>query len=272
MSDVFGIISDSRSLGGLVEAQNNTILILDTGSVVLEINFKRHTIYPKQVVFLFSDEIVSFIEASDRLSIRYLTLPLEMIENAVYSISSPYFWHTLYDIPAFSPASEFMSFLNYWYNESCWLISNLSGEVGCRSVDNQMFNLLAALEKELINSDLSNRTQPLSSGWTHLFNFLRLVDKHCDTHHDVKFYAEKLNITTTYLNKVANKLWCVSPKEILNRQIMLRIKNMLLNSTMTVSEIAVIMCFEDSSYLARYFKKMSGLSPTEFRIKHTEDL
>lgn len=56
-----------------------------------------------------------------------------------------------------------------------------------------------------------------------------------------------------------------SPKEAIDRQVILEIKHLLKNSTLTAAQIALRLHFPDPSYLSRYFRKHTGTSITAYR-------
>ena len=79
------------------------------------------------------------------------------------------------------------------------------------------------------------------------------------------FYADKLCITTTYLYKICRKALNLSPKELIDRQTVSEIKTYLANTDLPVKSIAEELRFEDASYMCRYFRRLTGVSPLDYR-------
>ena len=50
-----------------------------------------------------------------------------------------------------------------------------------------------------------------------------------------------------------------------NERVVLETKRMLADKQLSINEIADALGFEDYSYFSRFFKKQTGMSPTEFR-------
>lgn len=98
-----------------------------------------------------------------------------------------------------------------------------------------------------------------------LRNFEMLVEEHFKTKKLPKDYAELLFITSNHLNAVCKKIKGFSAGEIIRNRIVLEIKRLLINSTLTIAEIAYELNFQDNSYFSRFFKKNTGLTPEEFR-------
>lgn len=99
-----------------------------------------------------------------------------------------------------------------------------------------------------------------------LFNgFCKLVTEHCYTQHEVKFYADRLCITPYYLSKITARIAEMRPKQLIDWQIVMEIKHLLTSTDLTIKEIADRFHFDSASYLGRYFRRHTGLTPTEFR-------
>ena len=95
-----------------------------------------------------------------------------------------------------------------------------------------------------------------------------MVVEHCYAHHDVKFYADVLCITPYYLSKITNKAVKISPKELIDRQIILEMKRLLINTDISVKELATRATrfhFDSVSYMARFFRRYTGATPMGFR-------
>ncbi len=95
--------------------------------------------------------------------------------------------------------------------------------------------------------------------------FIALVKAHCTHERSVSFYADKLYISTRYLAAIVRITTNESVKSIIDRAVILEIKNLLQSTDLSVQEIAYELHFPDQSYLGRYFKKHTGQSPSAFR-------
>jgi AraC-like DNA-binding protein len=103
--------------------------------------------------------------------------------------------------------------------------------------------------------------------------FMSLLSKHCHTQRDVRFYAEKLNITTRYLYAVTRESTSFkSPKALIDRYFILEIKILLQSSKLIISEIAYRLNFPNESYFCRYFKRHTGMSPKKYRSTKIDEL
>lgn len=85
--------------------------------------------------------------------------------------------------------------------------------------------------------------------------------------HAVSFYAEKLNITPNHLNKCVKLVLNKSASALLNEMIILEAKVLMNQNPINVGELAFALGFEDPSYFARFFKKHTDITPTEYYSK-----
>lgn len=52
---------------------------------------------------------------------------------------------------------------------------------------------------------------------------------------------------------------------MIDRQIIMEMKHILTTTDLSIKEIANQFHFETSSYMGRYFRRHTGMSPTEYR-------
>jgi AraC family transcriptional activator of pobA len=106
-----------------------------------------------------------------------------------------------------------------------------------------------------------------SYNMTLLRNFEKLIEKNYLNLRLPKQYAELLFITPNHLNALCNEALGKSAGDLIRNRIALEAKRMLINFSLTVTEIAYELNFEDNSYFCKFFKKQAGISPDGFR-KH----
>lgn len=125
-----------------------------------------------------------------------------------------------------------------------------------------IFILLSEIER-LIKTDSIQRTK--SSKYVILDNFKSLLNKKYKEVTSVNEFACLLNITPNYLNIVVKETTGLTANELMHKRIILEAKRLLINDHSDIVQIAFGLGFKDASYFARFFKRFTGLSPTEFR-------
>lgn len=124
-----------------------------------------------------------------------------------------------------------------------------------------------AKAQDFINVELT-RESNLQGRSSELYNqFISQVNNFCRTYSDVHFYADQLNVSSRYLAQVTRRISGKTPKAIIDEYIVKEIERDLSTTTHTVQEIANTFGFSSQAHLTKFFKKMRGLTPSEYRKK-----
>ncbi len=81
----------------------------------------------------------------------------------------------------------------------------------------------------------------------------------------VKYLADAVNLSPGYLGDLLKKETGLNAQEHIHHFIIEEAKNILLNSSQSISEIAFHLGFEYPQYFSRLFKQKTGKTPLEFR-------
>ena len=95
--------------------------------------------------------------------------------------------------------------------------------------------------------------------------FLDLAEKHYKTERQVKFYADKVNLTTKYLSQIVKTETGKSVNDWIDDYVILEAKALLKSSKLTIQQISDALNFTDQSVFGKYFKRNVGVSPKEYR-------
>jgi len=93
-----------------------------------------------------------------------------------------------------------------------------------------------------------------------------LVEKKCFRHKKVTFYAKEMGVTTKTLNNVTQSIIHQSAKSFINEIVIIQSKRLIINSPNSLTEIAYEVGFDEPTNFFKYFRKYTGLTPSEFRI------
>lgn len=96
-------------------------------------------------------------------------------------------------------------------------------------------------------------------------SFIALVEKNFRTERRVSWYAQQLNISPKYLSETVRQISRQTPSDWIDSYVMLELRVALKNSNLTIKEIAVQMHFPNQSFMGKFFKEHSGMSPKEYR-------
>ena len=123
----------------------------------------------------------------------------------------------------------------------------------------QRFYQRQFLTRQKLNTDFISRFEQLVTSY---FQSNQLKESGLPT---VDYFANKLNLSPSYLTDLLKKEIGKTTKEYLQIELMEKAKYRLLNSNDTVNEIAYSLGFEYPQYFNRLFKSKIGMTPMEFR-------
>ncbi|MDH6359228.1 helix-turn-helix domain-containing protein [Parabacteroides sp. PF5-9] len=240
------------------------IFLCFSGEAEISVNMKRSTIKKNMQVILLPNDLLMIIRKDDHFRILYLIFNDELFEEASFRMGSDYFGFLRDNFCALLPAEAIKNNCHTFY-----LMEDLykdqenrfRNKIAVNYIQNYLLNSYDKIfrfhtQKEIKESDRQNE----------LFKkFVTLVDSNCTKIREVTFYANELSISTRYLTTIVQKNAQLSAKAFIDNCVILEIKLSLHTSELTIQQIADRMGFPDQSYLGRYFKKQTGMSPKQYR-------
>ncbi|NOI66775.1 MULTISPECIES: 4-hydroxyphenylacetate catabolism regulatory protein HpaA [unclassified Vibrio] len=117
-------------------------------------------------------------------------------------------------------------------------------------------------------SEKTNRSVDI----TLFHNFNHLVETHYIEHWALGEYAEKIGISVSRLNDICRRVSGLSSKKIIIDRQMQEARRSLQFTSKSVSEIGYDLGFRDPAYFARFFRKYSDMTASEYRSKVTKNV
>lgn len=237
------------------------------GRAVIECNFIERPFRKGDIVIIFSDVLFAMKRTSPGFVTRCFELSASLTDESTFTSSGAFFdW--LDENPVFAIPGDKKADLKLWLSIGDWIETNTDGKYKNIMLRNHWHNFFLGLESAVKHRLNDSQTRTISSSRKIFDGFCRLLFENCPRHHDVRFYADRLCVTPYYLSRVTQRIYAASPKELIDRQIVMEIKSLLTSTEMTVKEIAAQYNFESSSYLGRYFRRHTGMTPSEYRNRH----
>lgn len=118
---------------------------------------------------------------------------------------------------------------------------------------------------DMLHQDKHNVTVNAKRSNEIFWHFKKLLLRHYREQHSIRFYANQLNISTTYLSRIIKQTTghtvCFHISELLYADA----RKLLECTCMNVQEIADTLGFSDQSVFGKFFRRKTGISPVRFR-------
>ena len=124
-----------------------------------------------------------------------------------------------------------------------------------------LLDLQNAQDKAMPTHNVPPRVEEIFIG------FLRLLPLHFAEHHDIAFYASKLNISTVYLSRVVRQVTGRTVIDYINQHLLMEASYLLQTTSLSITQIADQLHFADTPSFSKFSSRKKGISPKDFR-KH----
>ena len=95
--------------------------------------------------------------------------------------------------------------------------------------------------------------------------FLHHLYRNYRKERQIRFYADKLNVSPAYLSRLVKEISGSTINEHATSLVYKEICNLLTQTDMTMGEIADHLNFSDQSAMTNFFKQRSGMTPLAYR-------
>lgn len=242
------------------------IIICKKGCAIFSFNQKKQAVSAGCMLLVSPDLITTVIKTSNEFSTICIDISYEVAQEASLSIN-PDLFTALYYNPIIKPDKTEFEYLNQWVQHLKWSSENINENKTEQFVKNEIQSFLLILESTY-PFDKYTKVKGLTSKNKLYIDFCALICKMCHKEHGVQFYADQLCITPYYLSKITAMMAGISPKRMIDEQLIAETKHILLHTELTVNEIADKLSFNTTSHFCRFFRKYTDESPTDYRKVH----
>lgn len=253
-------------LGCPIEVEGCVVLMCTEGVALFSIDFHNYTFRRGDLLVVMYDRTVIPLKVSAGFRVEWVSLSLSVCNDTFYKISSVKFWDRFYFYPVCRLEPEHQRLVESWLLQVKWIARHTEDTYRTELLQSVFYQLMLSLCCEMERLSLaSGKSEKRSHAWVVANDFMVLVGRHYVKHRDVAYYATRLCVSPDYLNKLSLKYILMTPKEYINRQCIMAIKTYLSSTDLSVKNIANELNYEDASYLCRFFRRMTGMSPLEYR-------
>lgn len=97
--------------------------------------------------------------------------------------------------------------------------------------------------------------------------FILLVEQNFRNERRVGWYSQQMCISAKYLSETVKAVSKRTPNDWIDSYVVMELRMLLSNTSRSIKEIAHLLHFSNQSFLGKYFKEHTGMSPSEYRRK-----
>ncbi|MBF4518398.1 AraC family transcriptional regulator [Flavobacterium sp. ANB] len=241
---------------------SHSFFLLENGTVQLDIDFQKYIIKAPSIIYIHPDQVHRTI-ASENVIVSSWSISNE-------SINAEYLKLLLEITPAKPLGLTNEMFLMFSEAVSLFIkFSERKDDKLNHSILKESCNALVAL---VISQYLeqSKPTDKPSRFETITKAFRQLLESNYATIKRPAEYAQKLHLSTPYLNECIKNTTGFSVSYHIQQRVILEAKRLLYHSDKSVKEIASDLGYDDYPYFSRLFTKVTGMTALTFRSKNLD--
>lgn len=260
--------SSVSEMPGLAVPDSFSMLITTHGTVTVSYGRDRVVIAPRTVVRAVPENFITFEMPSIDFQAKLVSISKDML-NLTATGFSPNTYLYVRQNPIFTlTEDETEGILELFH-----LIKKKTESMRSATEEQVFHCLIMALYYELtgcINRQIEEKPQLVLSHKELLYKrFLTLLQENIRMEHSVTFYANQLCLTPQYISSVLKELSGMSTSKWIDGMLLAEAKTLLFSTENNIQQIANELNFPDQSSFGKFFKKMTGMSPANYKKQKT---
>lgn len=237
------------------------ILLITRGSARMTLNMIDHNITAGDLLYLGTNGIIQYRQASPDIQALGISMSDDLFQLAIGNSIPGAFDGHLRDFQLHLQPRE-ASF----YDNIHHMIHQHTGLPGHSSqVTLHLLSALLWFVNHLWQQHEQSSSLNLSREQRLFSHFVQLASRYAPEHHTIDFYARHLCLTPRYLSTIIRQVSGKTAKQWIDDALITRIKIELRHSSKPIATIADDMNFPNPSFFVKFFKRMTGITPSQFR-------
>lgn len=248
--------------------ENYTIIIVEKGTLNLNINYVPHIIPENSFVVLSVKHIIEINSFSDDYKGCILFIVSDFLKSILGMDKSP----IVKDINFFqmSPITclekkEFEIIQNN-KDRLLWNINRYEHAYYAKMVENELANLILEIWNfKRLMSGKDTEIRKTGNREIIVDKFLKLLIDHSRKEREVAFYADLLCVTPVYLSRSVKHVIGLPAIQVINDMVLTDARILLKQPDITIQQISEELNFSDQAAFSKFFKNHTGISPIYYR-------
>ena len=234
-----------------------TFILMDKGDSRAIVEGKEYHLQAPCLAVVMPNQTYCLIEASDDLEVRAII----MSNNFTLNLMSSNLNNMILENPVIDISSDIISF-NTYYNVLLHTVRSSFKSSHLESAKHLTMSMLYFYARKLEHLEKDKKKREI------------VFDRFCDDvrkfykiNRSIPFYSGRLAVSSKYLNDIVKEKTGITANEYIDRQTIIECKALLSSTDMSILKISLMMHFPSYSVFGKFFKRMTGMTPTEYREK-----
>jgi AraC-like DNA-binding protein len=263
-------INGGIDLNPPIRLHNYHLIMLTSGEITVDINFRAFRMKPQSSIHLSDGEIIRKLDTSKDVCGYHIVFSPEFQTEIRTTRKSPISIQLKKEFPYQEFSETEYGFLSATLRRLISYMSDPSHHYQDIVIKNTVHTLLL----DISDKRRKDHGYALDNATHHEVireRFKNLLEGHSDKQHNVSWYADALMISPDYLSKIIREYDGSSAKSWINASIVSKARFLMKQHNLSIKEISTRLNFLDQSSFGRFFKANTGQSPREYREKLTGD-
>jgi AraC-like DNA-binding protein len=236
------------------------------GYMKFNLGLKNMKMSKGQLHIILPDQIIQTTEVSPDFKAGFMVLKRNFFNSQNHFIETINLHNSLMEQPYFDLSEREMQEYIQLFNLVQEKMADMQHSYRMQIVQNyfqitfyNIYNLIVHRQ------NISQRITPNNNA-TIYERFMKMVEENYRKEHSVKFYADKICLTSKYLSSVIHEISGKHASDWIHEYIVLEAKALLKSTNMNIKNISDTLHFCTPSHFGRFFKRYTNYTPNEYKI------
>ena len=245
-----------------VKFSASTWIFVKKGQCQADISLINYDIKGPSLVIVENSQILAPNYISSDFEASIIVLSKNLRDNLFLLINQTPLYTIMSRHPVVSIPNEIMEQLDLFFSSMRDIVANPENTYTPQAL---IFTFASFIFSSLYKCYDPYKNEITSNQGRMSDQFLMLAQNNFKKERFLDFYAKKLEVTPKHLSRTVKSQTGYSAVEWIERLVILEAKVLLKSSNLNIQQVADELNFHSQSFFGKYFKKLTGMSPKEFR-------
>lgn len=249
----FATYNDSFNVPRKVDV--TTLILLDKGESRAIVEGKEYHLKAPCLAIVMPNQTYCLLEASEELNLRAIIMSNRFTANLMSSSLN----RMVQKNPILEISSDIISFKTY-YKVLLHTVKSPIKSYRFETAQHLTMSMLYFYIRKLVKIENDKKRKEIIFD-----NFCEELRKYFSINRTIPFYSGRLGVSPKYLNDIVKEKTQITANDHIDKVTVTECKALLSSTEMSIQRISMLMNFSSYSGFGKFFKRMTGMSPTEYR-------